>query len=123
VINSNNETGDKPMTATYTIKVPKYFWDDHKNRDCVQGEYSETSLAKHYELVLSEADLMELLSDAQHYASSSRDMTELIGLVSSGRATRNAIVKQIGADVLAEMWTRNNKSKWTARAIGLPVAF
>ena len=111
------------MIKSYTtIKVPKSFWEDHKDRDCVQDEYEQQALTKHYWLKLTEADLLELLSDAHHYAMSSDAYGwEMQGLISSARATRTAIIKQVGAETLAEMWVRHGLSQYCARQMRLPI--
>ena len=105
-----------------TIKVPKSFWEDHKDRDCVQDRYQEQALTKHYWLTLTEDDLLELLSDAHHYTVSAADYGwDMQWLVSSARATRTAIIKQVGAETLAEMWMRHGFSKICAREMRLPI--
>lgn len=105
-----------------TIKVPQSFWEDHKDRDCVQDRYDERKLAKHYNLSLTEADLLELLDDAHHYTVSAADYGwDMQWLVSSARATRAAILKQVGAERLAEMWVRHGKTLYSARQMRLPV--
>jgi hypothetical protein len=88
-------------TVTHTIKVPKAFWDDHCERDCVTSEVVKVVKTKHYMLTLNTAELLELLSDANHYAESASSYEwDMQWCVSSARATRAAIVKQIGAYAL-----------------------
>jgi len=106
-----------------TIKVPQSFWADHKERDCVEDHYEIEVLSKHYKLSLTEADLLELLDDAHHYASSAADYGwDMQWLVSSARATRSAIIKQVGVEALAEMWVRHGKYQLSAREMGLPIS-
>jgi len=108
--------------ANVAVKVPKSFWEDHKDRDCVQDRFEQQALTKHYWLTLTEADLLELLDDAHHYAVSAADYGwDMQWLVSSARATRTAILKQFGAETLAEMWVRHGKSTYSARQMRLPI--
>lgn len=87
--------------TTHTIKVPKSFWDDHKDRDCVDTEVEVRTLTKHYVLTMQTSELLELLSDANHYAESAGEYGwDAQWLVSSARATRAAIIKQIGTHAL-----------------------
>jgi hypothetical protein len=106
----------------HTVKVPKQFWEDHKDRDCVADAYSVKVLKWHYVLTLTEHDVCELLSDAHHYASSASDFGfEMQGIVSSARATKNAILKQVGAEALAEMWMRVGFPTTCAKQMRLPI--
>jgi hypothetical protein len=108
---------------TTTIKVPQAFWADHKDRDCVQGPYEIKVLSKHYVLTLSDHDLCELWSDAYHYKMSSGDFGwEMQWLVSSARATCNAIAKQVGLEVVAAKWLELEWSANSGRMSGLPIA-
>jgi len=114
---------NKPIMSDYfiTVKVPKSFWEDHKDRGCVEDRHDERKLTKHYWLTLTEADLLELLSDSHHYTVSAADYGwDMQWLVSSARATRTAIIKQVGAETLAEMWIRFGYSHISARQMGLP---
>ena len=109
------------MKTNYAVKVPKSFWEDHKGRDLVQDRYNEQALAKHYWLTITEDDLLELLSDAHHYTVSAADYGwDMQWLVSSARATRASIIKQLGKETLAEMWIRCGYSHISARQMGLP---
>lgn len=113
-----NNTNDWQIT----VKIPKTFWADHESRECVQDAYRLDGLAKHYRVSLTEADLLELLDDAHHYASSADAYGwDMQYLVSSARATRNAIIKQVGAERLAEMWVRHGKHPYSARQMRLPI--
>lgn len=88
-------------STTHTIKVPKSFWADHKDRDCVTTEVEVRTLKSHYVLTMQTSELLELLSDANHYAESANDYGfDMQWLVSSARATRAAIIKQIGTYAL-----------------------
>lgn len=108
-------------TTTHTIKVPKAFWDDHLQRECVDDTYEVRELKWHFVLTLSERDLLDLYQDAWFYASESDLDFELMGLKSSARATRNAIAKQFGLEALAEMWLRNGHSVNSGLYMGLPI--
>ncbi len=107
---------------TYTIKVPKSFWSDHVDRDCVSDEFGIVELSKHYKLSLSAQDLCELLDDAHHYATSGAEYGwDMQWLVSSARATKQAICKQIGRDELTRLWCELGKLYCTGRELGLDV--
>lgn len=89
---------------THTVKVPKSFWIDHQDRDCVDDEFTCRELTKHYVLTLTTRDLLELFDDAHHYAVSAGEYGwEMQWLISSARATKQAIIKQIGAEQLKSM--------------------
>lgn len=87
----------------FTIKVPKTFFWDHIDRGCMEDpnkgydEYIVKSTSKGIVVRLSEADVRELHSDAYHYQciGVSELGWEFAGLVSSARATVNAIRKQV----------------------------
>lgn len=115
-------TQEGQAMTTITVKVPKQFWCDHKSRDCVVDEYGIKETKWHFTLTLTERDLCELLSDAHHYASSASDFEfELQYLVSSARHTKNAILKQVGRERLAEMWTALGLPTTCARQMALPI--
>lgn len=93
---------------TLIVKIPKIFVEDHSSRECiVLADGSELGkvirlrdvtvreLKKHYIVALTQAQAIELLSDAAYYAEIGvREMGwEMGGLVSSARATRDALVK------------------------------
>lgn len=81
-----------------TVTVPWTFYDDHANRGCV--EYSPDPIVSRkgarVTVSLDRRDLDDLYSDAYHYMSSgiSTYGREMIGVVSSARATVKALVKQ-----------------------------
>ena len=92
------------MNTTH-YRIPKRFVQDHENRSCLRhddgSEYGkeisiEDVLVKetktHYVLDLNKAQVDELLSDADYYASGSDQ--EDIGLRSSARATLKALLDQ-----------------------------
>ena len=86
----------------YSLKVPKYFFDDHCDRGCVEGQYEEKfgivkSTKTHYFLKLNEADAKDLLSDADYYATGGfiQESREWLGQVSSARATKKATALQL----------------------------
>jgi hypothetical protein len=90
---------------TVTVKVPKRFFNDHVDRDCLRGADNEQikpdavitrELSKHYVLTLTEAQAKELLSDANYYrdgGGGGMDFFELGGLIASAKATYNALQK------------------------------
>ena len=109
------------MNTTHIIKIPKMFWDDHLQRDCVDHPYEVRELTKHFVITLTELDLMDLLDDAHHHATEPDLDWDMMPLKSSARATRDAIFKQIGKDQLAAMWIKHDAWKPAARFLGLPI--
>lgn len=109
------------MESTTTIKVPKQFWHDHVDRDCVDDAYEVRELKWHFVLTLSDRDLCDLLDDSHHYATEDGLDFELMGLKSSARATYNAIKKQVGDAKLAEIWMRLGLSVRSAQFHDLPI--
>lgn len=83
-----------------TLALPTVFFNDHVSRDLVSssGAYDQYVVghkAKKIVVSLSVADALELLSDAEHYSDPEMGWEwELQYLVSSARATVNAINKQ-----------------------------
>jgi hypothetical protein len=88
---------------TYQLKVPTAFFKDHKSRGCVEhsGEphnYILKQSKTHYIVNLHIDDVIELLSDANHYASEWKQMgQEWFGLGMSARATKKAVLTQMVA--------------------------
>lgn len=106
----------------YDVKVPKAFWDDHVKRGCVENNYRIRELSKHYVVGLTARDLADLLSDAHHYATSAANYGwDMQWLVSSARATKQAIIKQIGYSHLNWLWERYDLCISTGRELGLTV--
>lgn len=81
-----------------TVTIPWTFYEDHAKRGCV--EYSPDPIVSRngarVTVSLDPRDLHDLYSDARHYATSGVATygRDLIGLVSSARATVKALVKQ-----------------------------
>ena len=78
-----------------TIRVPRAFLDDHRERDLPTPIVRRT-LRYHYEIAADDPALDELESDARHYGEggiSGRDFPHLFGLIASARATLAAIRK------------------------------
>jgi hypothetical protein len=108
-----------PMTNPTTIEwqtvtVPPTFFADHADRGCVvdSGDYEHRAYpwivkgsmgsrangwkaSRTITVRLHPADVRDLMSDAEHYASSAQDYgREMFGLCSSARATVIALMKQ-----------------------------
>ncbi len=88
-------------THTREYRLPKVFVNDHDDRNCLRtADGSDCSITDvtvkqtktHYTLRLTAAQAAELMSDADYYASMSD--CEMRGLISSARATVNALLKQ-----------------------------
>lgn len=90
------------MTATTTVelKIPQVFFDDHVSRGLVSTTDTPITktLSKHYVVVLTTNDTLELISDALHYTTPGMFEWDYQYLVSSARATLNAIRKQLTYD-------------------------
>ena len=88
--------GIEPFTGTKTVKVPKVFYIDHRERDLDAGTVIHET-ARHFTVEADLADLAEMLSDAEHYAwlGTAELGQESFGLVSSARATAKAIRKAV----------------------------
>jgi len=90
------------MTKQY--RIPKRFIEDHDSRDCLRDESNEIinvdavivrTNKKHYIVALTDAQAAELLSDANHYKDLGAELGfEGMSLVSSARATYDALIKQ-----------------------------
>lgn len=82
-----------------TVIVPAAFYEDHASRGCV--EYSPDAVlarkGKRLTVSLDDRDLLDLFSDARHYASSGVSVygREMIGLIASARATVAALNEQV----------------------------
>jgi hypothetical protein len=80
------------------ITVPEVFARDHWNRGCMDTDKTWKELvierkSNRVTLVLTEEQIKELHDDANYYATS-ESHRDMLGLVSSARAVRNAIAKQ-----------------------------
>lgn len=71
------------------MKLPKYFFDDHSERDLETPEILRVT-PTHYIVDPADPALDELLDDAEYYATAIFER-EYMGLVSSARATVKAI--------------------------------
>ena len=71
------------------IRIPKRFYDDHAERD-LRSPAIVKETARHY-WIAADQNLTELLSDAEFYRDVPPDLPGYFGLVSSARATANAI--------------------------------
>ena len=78
------------------IRIPKRFFDDHRERDLDTPEIVRET-KEHYFISDSDPALDEFYSDAEFYSVAmdfhERGLEHLIGLVRSAQATRNAIDK------------------------------
>jgi hypothetical protein len=102
--------------STTTYKIPKRFIHDHEERGCLRGAefahddengriYGEIIRVKdvlvkeiksHYYVALTADQASELLSDANYYrdgGGGGMDFFELGMIISSARATYNALIK------------------------------
>jgi len=97
-------TAGKQQTETITVKIPQCFIEDHRDRDLIVDAHDNAvefdsiivrRLKKHYIVTLTRRQAAELLSDADYYIELGVDGlgSECLGLVSSARATRNALLK------------------------------
>jgi len=91
------------------VRVPKRFIEDHDDRGCIRiadgSDYGKRgsiedvvvrTLKYHYIVSLTDAQARELLSDANYYrdgGGGGMDMKEMLGLISSAKATYNALIK------------------------------
>lgn len=104
-------------TITITIKIPKVFFDDHRNRDLIRDHETSTitkTLSKHYIVTLTTRDAAELIDDAAHYSTPDQFEFDLQYLVSSARATLGAIRKHCTYEQVIE-WLTTNGYNTTAR--------
>ena len=92
-----------------TVRVPKRFIEDHSDRMLIRvadgSDYGKPArvadvlvreLKYHYIVSLTDAQASELLSDADYYrdgGGGGMDMKEALGLISSAKATYNALIK------------------------------
>lgn len=83
---------------TYTLRIGKTFFDDHLDRDLVD-EYEMLKTTKTTYLVrLFESDALELLNDAEYYATECSYMgSDYRALGQSAKATAAAVIKQMTA--------------------------
>lgn len=81
-------------TNTNTIKIPKTFFDDHSNRELAGSAVITKELSKHYIITIDDPDLAELIDDCELYITPGLFAWDMQYLVSSARATLNAIRKQ-----------------------------
>jgi len=75
---------------TYTIKIPKRFYDDHRSRECGQTGKILKEYSSHYLVELDETAWDDLYSDADYYGTDGPggDFWENYrGVVLSARAT------------------------------------
>jgi len=91
------------------VRVPKRFIEDHEDRSCIRiadgSDYGKPgkiedvlvrALKYHYIVSLTDAQARELLSDANYYrdgGGGGMDMKQMLGLISSAKATYNALIK------------------------------
>lgn len=89
-----------------TLRVPPTFFDDHVDRCGLEPESRIVRKTKdHWVVELVAADVADLYSDAVHYHESGVQAygRESLGLVSSARACRNGLVKQLGEQLLNDI--------------------
>lgn len=109
------------MTIT-TYRVPKHFIQDHDGRGCLRAaivdgaEYGEIigledvlvkETKSHFYVALTDEQAQELMSDADYYrdgGGGGMDWSECGAIISSARATYNALIKQ------GVVWTPMNIS-------------
>lgn len=82
-----------------TITIPPRFYYDTAYCDCFAHEHVVETKGKRITVTLPADDLAELLDRAKHYVDMGVDAfgPEHLGLISSARATINAIKKQEAA--------------------------
>ena len=92
-------TTDDIETAnpTKTYRLPKRFYDDHIERDCLEGVFVRETKS-HIYIELDSEEYGDLLSDADYYSDASQFEPDMMGLVSSARATYSALIKQGAPD-------------------------
>jgi hypothetical protein len=81
---------------TYTIKIPKRFYDDHIFRECGQSGKVLKKYASHYLVELDQEAWDDLYSDADYYGTDTIDSDlweNYRGIVLSARATIKAMDK------------------------------
>ena len=94
-----NYTGDR------VFEIPQYFWEDHLDRcpcaeDCPDQETHHAGrvvkMSRTYRVTLTATDANELYSDASYYIAVGFALDpELLGLVSSARATLKRLDKKV----------------------------
>lgn len=79
------------------VRVPSKFWDDHKSRDCSPSAIIVKSTKRATVVLLDEAALDDLTSDAKYYADENTADGDrmLIAMAASARATLRAIEKAV----------------------------
>jgi len=82
--------------ALHTIDLPTRFYDDHVARDLPAGQVVK-HLARTTRVALTDDDLLEVLSDAEHYASLTPWDFNEAGLVASAAATARRITTYLEA--------------------------
>jgi len=89
------------MIETFTLNIPKRFFEDHEARDLVNesGEretYIIKETKKRFIVQLSTADAEELLSDADYYSTEWVYMdSDFFGLGMSAKATKKTVYEQM----------------------------
>lgn len=79
-----------------TIVVPSRFYYDHRDRDLPSGKVIKEYANGKVKVVLTDSELVDLLSDAEYYSESSDMGSEYQGLSKSAQATVKAIQTQTG---------------------------
>ncbi len=97
-----DKQGREVITKQY--RIPKRFIEDHDSRECLRDANNEIiklddvlvrENKKHYIVAFTDAQAEELLSDADYYRSLGSELGwECMSLVSSARATYDALIKQ-----------------------------
>jgi hypothetical protein len=95
------ESGTINNMTTYTLKVPQAFFYDHYKRGCVTESGEETqwlvsNKKTHYIVSLHIEDVLDLLSDANHYRTEWKEMgPDFFGLGMSAKATHKNVAVQM----------------------------
>ena len=71
------------------VKLPKHFFDDHRERDC-ETPVVVKETARHYHVELSDPALIDLYQDAEMYSLHGGQYTPS-GVARSAEATFNAL--------------------------------
>jgi hypothetical protein len=80
----------RERAMTYTIKVPKRFYDDHRYRECGRSGKIVKEYASHYLVELDQEAWDDLYSDADYYGMDNPDedlWQNYRGVILSARAT------------------------------------
>jgi len=89
-----NRIEPAPTADHIEVRVPKNFYNDHLARDCGDANNIVRELTKHYVLHLTSETYVDLYTDVECYIENGSEMGwEMQGLVSSARATRDALHK------------------------------